>query len=378
VGILRSERLAALLLVVAAAAGLVLANSPAGPLTAAVRDTHLDLPWLGLNLSVGHWITDGLLAIFFFLAAIELRHELTHGELDTPRKALVPAIAALGGVAAPALIYLLVVQDPVLRDGWPIPTATDIAFALGVLSLAGRGLSSRVRALLLALAVLDDLVAILLIAFFFTRQLNPVPLLFAVPVVVAFGLLSTRVRGRAAPFLVAALVVLGLAAWVLVHASGVHSTIAGVALGLALAPRVAGRTRRAIEPWSNVVILPLFALTASLVAIPAVGLGELSPAFWGIAIGLPAGKLIGITAGALLAGLAVARISRVPLGDILVLASLGGIGFTVSLLMNELAFAGNHAVAAEGTLAVLCGSAVAIVVGVVVTLVVRGTSRARR
>jgi len=367
-GILRSERLAALLLVGAAVVGLVLANSPAGPGAAAVRDTHVGVPWFGLDLSVGHWVTDGLLAVFFFLAAIELRHELTHGELDTPRKALVPAIAALGGVVVPALVYLLIVHDPTLRDGWPIPTATDIAFALGVLSLAGRGLPSHVRALLLALAVLDDLVAILLIAFFFTRQLSPVPLLFAVPVVVAFGLLSRRVRGRLAPLVVVVLVVLGVVAWVLVHASGVHATIAGVALGLALSPRVAERARAALEPWSNAIILPLFALTASLVAIPAVGIGALSPAFWGIAVGLPFGKLVGITAGALLAGLLLARSGRVPVGDVLVLASLGGIGFTVSLLMNELAFAGDRTVAAEGTLAVLCGSGAAIVIGTIVTL----------
>ncbi len=368
VGILRSERLAAVLLVAAAVVGLVLANSPAGSAATALRDAHVGPALLDLDLSVGHWITDGLLAIFFLLAAIELRHELTHGELDTPRTALVPAIAALGGVAIPALIYLLVVHDPALRDGWPIPTATDIAFALGVLSLAGRGLPSRIRALLLALAVLDDLVAILLIAFFFTRQLQPVPLLLAVPVVVAFGLLSTRVRGRFAPLVVVILVLLGIAAWVLVHASGVHATIAGVALGLALSPKVAGRLRHALEPWSNVIVLPLFALTASLVAIPAVGVGALSPAFWGIAVALPVGKLLGITAGALLAGLLVARSARAPLGDVLVLASLGGIGFTVSLLMNELAFAGDRTVAAEGTLAVLCGSAAAIVIGTTVTV----------
>jgi Na+:H+ antiporter, NhaA family len=377
VSVLRSERLSALLLVVAAVAGLVVANSPAGGAVATFRDAHVGIPLLGLDLSIGHVVTDGLLAVFFLLAAIELRHELTHGALDTPRKALVPAIAALGGVAVPALIYLLVVQDPTLRDGWPIPTATDIAFALGILSIAGRGLPARVRALLLALAVLDDLVAILLIAFLFTKQLQPVPLLLAVPVVVVFGLLSTRVRGRLAPLVVALLVVLGVAAWMLVHASGVHATIAGVALGLALAPRAAAPTRHALEPWSNAIVLPLFAFTASLVVIPAVGLGQLSPAFWGIAVALPVGKLVGITAGGLLAGLLVARSARIPLGDILVLASLGGIGFTVSLLMNELAFAGVHDVAAEGTLAVLCGSAAAIVLGTIVTLVRSRRLRAR-
>ncbi|MFC5501725.1 Na+/H+ antiporter NhaA [Lysinimonas soli] len=367
---LRSERVAAVLLVLAAALGVGLANSPIGPSLATVRDAHLDLPWLGLELSVGHWITDGLLAVFFFLAAIELRHELTHGELDTPRKALVPAIAAVGGVLVPALVYLAFVRDPALVDGWPIPTATDIAFALGVLALVGRGLPSRVRALLLALAVIDDLIAILLIAVLFTRDLQLVPLIAAVPVVLAFGFLSYRVRGRAAPVVVAALIALGLAAWVLVHLSGIHSTIAGVALGLAMAPAVAGPTRHALEPWSNGVILPVFAFTASLVVIPAVGISGLSPVFWGIAIALPVGKLIGITGGALIAGRLQPKSERtaaIPIADVLVVATLGGIGFTVSLLMNDLAFSAPHPVNAEGTLAVLCGSICAALIGAVVT-----------
>lgn len=369
----RSERIAAFLLVVAAALGIGLANSPVGPAIFAARDTHLDIPWLGLQLSLGHWVTDGLLAVFFFLAAIELRHELTHGELDTPRKALIPAIAAVGGVLAPALVYLTFVSDPKYVNGWPIPTATDIAFALGVFALVGRGLPSRIRALLLALAVIDDLIAILLIAIFFTQELHPVPLLLAVPVVLAFGFLSVRVPagGRGARWMIAVLVVLGTAAWVLVHLSGIHSTIAGVALGLVMAPAVAGRARHAIEPWSNGVILPLFAFTSALVLIPAVGSG-LSPVFWGIALALPVGKLVGISAGAFVGSRLLPKSERkaaVPFGDVLVVATLGGIGFTVSLLMNELAFRNDAAIAAEGTLAVLAGSVVAALIGATVTTV---------
>jgi NhaA family Na+:H+ antiporter len=368
---LRSERVAALLLVAAAALGVGLANSPFGNALFAARDHRLDVPWLGLQLSAGHWITEGLLAIFFFLAAIELRHELTHGELDSPRKALVPAIAAVGGVLVPALVYLALARDPELVNGWPIPTATDIAFALGVLALVGRGLPSRVRALLLALAVIDDLIAILLIAVFFTRSLQLLPLLIAVPVVALFGFLSSRVRGTGAPWLVAALIVLGLTAWVLVHLSGIHSTIAGVALGLAVAPAIAGRARSALEPWSNGLILPLFAFSASLVLIPAVGVSELSPVFWGIAVALPVGKLLGITGGALIAARFIPKTERratLPLGDVLVVATLGGIGFTVSLLMSELAFPVGI-VADESTLAVLCGSIAAAIIGAIVTAI---------
>jgi NhaA family Na+:H+ antiporter len=157
---LRSERYAAFLLLGAAILGVVLANSALGPALQALRDQHLPVPWLGLDLSVGHWVTDGLLAVFFFLAAIELNHELAHGELDSARKALVPTIAAVGGVIVPAAIFLLMVPDRELAKGWPIPTATDIAFALGALALVGRALPSRIRALLLALAVIDDLIAI--------------------------------------------------------------------------------------------------------------------------------------------------------------------------------------------------------------------------
>ena len=371
---LRSERLAAALLVLAAAAGLILANSPLAPTFFAARDLHLDIPLLGLELSIGHWITDGLLAVFFFLAAIELRHELTHGELDSPRKALIPAIAAVGGVVVPALVFLLIVREPHLARGWPVPTATDIAFALGVLAIVGRGLPGRVRALLLALAVIDDLIAILFIALFFTAGLNPVPLLIAVPVVLVFGWLGYRARRSTGlnAMIVVAMIVLGLAAWVLVHLSGVHSTIAGVALGLVLAPAVAPRVRHTLEPVSNAVILPLFAFTAALVVIPSIGAEGLSPVFWGIAVALPLGKLVGITGGALIASRlmpAAERRAALPIGDVLVVAGLGGIGFTVSLLMNQLAYRDDAPIAAEGTLAVLTGSIVAALLGGVLTAV---------
>ncbi|MCU1418036.1 MAG: Na+/H+ antiporter NhaA [Schumannella sp.] len=375
-GALRSERLAALLLVLAAVAGLVVANSPAAGAVLAARDLHLG------PLSLGHWVTDGLLAVFFLLAAIELRHELTHGQLDSPRRALVPAVAAVGGVLVPALIFLALVRDPRLSGGWPIPTATDIAFALGVLALLGRGLPSRVRALLLALAVIDDLIAILLIAFFFTAGVQPVPLLIAAPLVLVFGWLGYRAKGPARIAVIVAMIILGLAVWLLVHLSGVHTTIAGVALGLAL-PSVAARpVRHALEPVSNGIILPLFAFTAALVAIPSLGGQGLSPVFWGIVIALPAGKLAGITGGALIASRllpAAERRQALPLGDILVVAGLGGIGFTVSLLMNELAYRGDPGIAAQGTLAVLLGSLVAIVLGGALTAIrsraARATSR---
>jgi NhaA family Na+:H+ antiporter len=362
--LLRSERVAAALLLGAAVIGLLIANSGVAPLAFAVEGFRMGPP--GLELSVGHWTKDGLLAIFFFLASIELRHELQHGELDSPRKALVPTVAAVGGVVVPAVLFLVLVRDPDLAHGWPIPTATDIAFALGVLAIVGRGLPPRFRALLLALAVIDDLIAILIIAVFFTSDLLPLPLIIAAPVVMLFGWLSYRARGW---WTVPALVVLGVAAWALVFFSGIHPTIAGVALGLIMSGSTANRTRKVIEPWSNLLVLPLFAFVAALVPFPHASPTQLSPAFWAILIALPLGKLVGITAGASIAMSLdrKSRTDRMPVGDLIAVAGLSGIGFTVSLLMNELAYESQPSVADEVTLAVLSASLLAAVIGGVVT-----------
>ncbi|MFK4729976.1 Na+/H+ antiporter NhaA [Agromyces mediolanus] len=373
--LLRSERWAAVLLLVAAALGLLLANTSAGPGLLALKTEHLELPWLGLDLSIGHWISDGLLAIFFFIVAVELKRELVIGELNSLSKALLPAIAAVGGVVVPALIYVAFTAGSPTVDGWPIPTATDIAFALGVLAVFGTWIPTRVRVFLLALAVLDDLIAILIIAFFFTSDADLASLGFAGIAIALFGAVSRMMKPRSAWILsrrpqwpiVAVLIVLGVLAWYFVYQSGVHATIAGVALGLVMARRPGGRAVHALEPWSNGVVLPLFALSAAMVAVPQVSPSELDPAFWGILVGLPVGKIVGILIGGGIGALVARRRDSTPLtwGDLLVVGALGGIGFTVSLLMNELAFAGLPEVADEGTLAVLLGSGVAIVVSAV-------------
>ncbi|HEY4268576.1 MAG TPA: Na+/H+ antiporter NhaA [Galbitalea sp.] len=363
--ILRSERWSALLLIAAGAVGLIVANTAVGP--SVIAFSHLHVGPAGFDLSLAHWVTEGLLAIFFFMAAIELKHELVNGELSSVRKAVVPVAAAVGGVIAPALIYLAIAHEQDLAIGWPIPTATDIAFALGVLALAGSRLPSRVRALLLALAVIDDLIAILIIAFFFTSDLEWLPLVCAVPVVIAFALLS---RLRVRPWLTTVLVILGIGAWALVALSGIHPTIAGVALGLGMAGTSGHRARRALEPVSNGIVLPVFAFVAALVAIPAVGLAQLSPAFWGIVVALPVGKLIGITAGAAIAIVFTrSRGGTPPIGDVLVVSALGGIGFTVSLLMNQLAWKSAAGLVDEGTIAVIVASIIAAIIGVAATLI---------
>ncbi|TCL87417.1 sodium/proton antiporter (NhaA family) [Curtobacterium sp. PhB142] len=380
--LVRSPRFSAIALLTAAVLGLVVANSPVGPGLERLLDAHLPLGALGLDLSIAHWISDGLLAVFFLLVAIELKQELVDGELSNPKTAIIPAIAAVGGVLVPAGIYLLVTAGTQYTHGWPIPTATDIAFALGVLAMFGRGLPSGIRVFLLALAVLDDLIAIIIIAVVFAHDTDFLALAGAVVTLAVFWLLGRMLRpGRnGQTLLIVAMVVVGLLTWWLVYHSGVHATIAGVALGLVL-PRRPGHTlHENVEPWSNAIVLPVFAFASAAVVIPAVGIGELSPTFWAVVIALPVGKVIGIT----LFGAVATRIFRSPgrsslsFFSIITVGVLGGIGFTVSLLMNELAFARNEEILDEGVLAVLVGSGIAIVASAVVVTLRARTYRGRR
>lgn len=360
--LLRSARFPAIVLLAAAAAALIVANSPIGPAAQALKETYLGIPGV-FEMSVGHWIQDGLLAIFFFVVAVELQYELTSGELNSAKKALQPAIAAAGGVIIPIAIFLLIAGRSDAAGGWPIPTATDIAFALGVLAVFGKGLPSGIRIFLLALAILDDIVGIIFIAVLFTTDVNVGLLAVAALLVIAFGFLSRRLDTRGRLPIAVVLVAIGLATWVLVYLSGVHATIAGVALGIAMAQQPALRTRHALEPWVNGLVLPLFAFSAALVVIPAVSPTQLSPAFWGILVALPVGKIIGISLFSWISVRLLSRGATPPLSflDLLAAGALGGIGFTVSLLLSELAFAGSPLVRDEATLGVLAGSGISII-----------------
>ncbi|WP_341580131.1 Na+/H+ antiporter NhaA [Microbacterium schleiferi] len=361
--LLRSARFPAIMLLVAAAAGLIIANSPIGHTVQDLQHTYVGIPGI-FELSVGHWIADGLLALFFFVVAVELQFELTNGQLNSARKALQPAIAAAGGVIVPIVVYLAFAWGTESADGWPIPTATDIAFALGVLAVFGRGLPSGVRIFLLALAILDDIVGIIFIAVLFTDGVNIALLAGAAVLVVLFGYLSRKLDTRARAAVIPILLVLAVATWVLVYLSGVHATIAGVALGLAMAQQPALHARHAMEPWVNVIVLPLFAFSSALVIIPAVSIEELTPAFYGILIALPVGKIIGIS----LFGWISQRVAhdpampRLPMADLLAAGALGGIGFTVSLLLSELAFEGNDLLTDEAVLGVLSGSLISVII----------------
>ncbi|WP_338067958.1 Na+/H+ antiporter NhaA [Microbacterium sulfonylureivorans] len=360
--LLRSARFPAIVLLVAAAAGLVVANSPAGGPVDDFLHTYVGIDGI-FELTVDHWIADGLLAIFFFVVAVELQYELTSGQLNSARKAMQPAIAAAGGVLVPIAIYLVFAFGSDAADGWPIPTATDIAFALGVLAVFGKGLPAALRVFLLALAILDDIVGIVFIAVLFTTDVDFGMLGLALVTLVLFGILSRQLDSRAKVPIAIVLVILAILTWAFVYQSGVHATIAGVVLGLAMAQRPALRVRHELEPWVNVIVLPLFAFNAALVAVPAVSLGELSPAFWGVLVALPVGKILGITVFGWIS-LRIGDRSAAPplkLGDLLAAGALGGIGFTVSLLLSELAFGDQPEIRDQAILGVLAGSVISLI-----------------
>ncbi|AOP50564.1 Na+/H+ antiporter NhaA [Streptomyces lydicus] len=365
---LRTETVGGVLLLVAAVAALIWANTFGGSY-AAVSGFHLGPASLGLDLSIQHWAGNGLLAIFFFVAGIELKRELVAGELRDPRAAALPVIAALCGMAMPAAVYFTVnTLGGGSLQGWAVPTATDIAFALAVLAVIGTSLPAALRAFLLTLAVVDDLFAILIIAIFFTSKINFLALGLALAgLVVFYFLLRKGVRGWYV------YVPLALVIWGLMENSGVHATIAGVAMGLMLRchrhegeDRSPGeRIEHLIRPLSAGLAVPLFALFSAGVVISGGALRDVftRPETLGVVLGLVVGKALGIFGGTWL----TARFTKAELNpdlkwpDVFAVASLAGIGFTVSLLIGELAFTDDLALAGEIKAAVLTGSLLAAV-----------------
>ncbi|MGW3986107.1 Na+/H+ antiporter NhaA [Streptomyces sp. NPDC004830] len=365
---LRTETVGGVLLLVAAVAALLWANIPGlhGSYDS-VSDFHFGPAALGLDLSVAHWAADGLLAVFFFVAGIELKRELVAGDLRDPKAAALPVVAALCGMAVPALVYTVTnLGGGGSLAGWAVPTATDIAFALAVLAVIGTSLPSALRAFLLTLAVVDDLFAILIIAVFFTDSLDFAALGGAVAGLAVFWLLlRTGVRGWYV------YVPLALVIWALMYNSGVHATIAGVAMGLML--RCHRREGEEVSPGEHIehlvrplsagLAVPLFALFSAGVSVSGGALADVftQPETLGVVLGLVVGKALGIFGGTWL----TARFTRASLSDelawadVFAVSSLAGIGFTVSLLIGELAFENNEAMTGEVKAAVLIGSLVA-------------------
>ena len=358
---MKSERSAALVLMSAAIFGLVLANSPWGQALLGIKETYIGFEALNLKLTVSHWASDLLLAIFFLVAGLELKYELRVGVLSKVSTAIVPVLGGIGGVLIPALIYYWINRGTEYLNGWPIPTATDIAFALGVLAIFGSGLPKAARIFLLALAIFDDLVAISIIAIFYTDDVKIEWLIAA-----AFIAAAHSIAERISKLPINWIRVLTFALlWYAVYQSGVHATIAGVVLGLIIPAKRSHSLVSKLQPFTNTVALPVFAFFAVAIALPTFE-GEVSTVFTGIAIALPVGKIIGITVFALVANLLAGK-SRLDLSflDFVAVAALAGVGFTVSLLMANLAFASDTEILAEATLAVILGSLASMTIGAV-------------
>lgn len=368
---LQHEAAGGMVLLAAALFGLLMQNSPASwlydgllstPVTVRIGALNLDKPLL-------LWINDGMMAVFFFLVGLEIKRELVVGELSTIKQASLPAIAAVGGMLVPALVYSAINwNDDVALHGWAIPAATDIAFAVGVLALLGPRVPLALKIFLLALAIIDDLGAIIIIALFYTAHLSVEALALASIGIAALAILNAKGVTRTAPYLL-----VGLFIWVCVLKSGVHATLAGVvtALAVPLARPVGGghgtleRLEESLGPWVKFGVLPLFAFANAGVSLAGITLQHIvAPIPMGIALGLFVGKPIGIYSFSRLAiGL---RLAEKPEGStwaqLFGVAMLGGIGFTMSLFIGMLAFVDAER-AAEIRIGVLLGSLASAVAG---------------
>jgi Na+:H+ antiporter, NhaA family len=382
--ILRKETVGGMLLLAAAGTALVWANSPWSDTYHTVSEFAFGPESLHLRLSVSAWAADGLLAIFFFVVGLELKREFVAGDLRDPRRAALPIAAAIGGMIVPAAVYIainLAAGRPEDLDGWAVPIATDIAFALAVLAVLSTHLPTALRTFLLTLAVVDDLLAITIIAVFYTDHLSPVPLVLAV---IPIGLFGLAVQRGIHQWWV--LVPLAIVAWALVHASGVHATVAGVVLGFTVP--VLGRHghptaelfEHTLRPVSAGFAVPIFAFFAAGVTVGGwSGLGDslLHPVTDGVIAGLVIGKPAGVFVTAFL----LAKFTHAALDDdlawrdVLGVSLLAGIGFTVSLLIGELAFGYGTPAADDVKIGVLVGSVVA---GVLASLVLFSRNAAYR
>jgi NhaA family Na+:H+ antiporter len=373
--VLRAEAVGGLLLMIGACIALVWANSPWSAAYADLRDVTWGPSALHLDLTLSAWAADGLLAIFFFVVGLELKRELVEGELRDPRRAALPVAAAVGGMVVPAVIYVAINAGNGTLRGWAIPTATDIAFAVAVLALISSHLPSGLRTFLLTLAVVDDLLAITVIALFYTDALHVGYLALALVPLAAFAVIAHAQRMPTAYLLLP----FALATWGLVHASGVHATVAGVLLGFAIPVRreahhgrgLAEHLEHLVRPVSAGLAVPVFAFFSAGVTVggPA-GFAEAltDPVAIGIVGGLVVGKTIGVAGSTwLLATFTGADLDEgLTWVDVIGMAMLAGIGFTVSLLIGELAFGAGTVHDDHAKIGILTGSALSALAAAVV------------
>ncbi len=365
----RAEIVGGAVLLMATLVALVWANSPLRETYEALWATEVELGTgsFGIREDLRHWINDGLMAFFFFVVGLEVKRELVRGELSDRRAAAMPALAAVGGVVLPAALFALIVAGGPGSAGWAIPMATDIAFAVGALALLGDRITPGVRLLLLSIAVVDDIIAIFVIAIFYAGSLSPAWLAGA-----GAGLLATLGLRRLGVTSILVYVPVGLAVWVATYESGVHATLAGVALGLMTpagpvgGPSVLERLEHRLHPLSSSIVVPLFALANAGVFLGGGALGEAADSrlAWAIVAGLVLGKLVGITMAVRL-GL-VLRAGTLPddveRREVAGVAALGGIGFTVSLFITGLAFE-DQALQDAAKVGIFAGSLVSAMLG---------------
>ncbi|MUJ28448.1 Na+/H+ antiporter NhaA [Aliivibrio fischeri] len=358
------ESAGGILLVIAAAIAMMIANSSLAPM----YDTFLH-SYIG-GMSVSHWINDGLMAVFFLLIGLEVKRELLEGALKSKETAIFPAIAAVGGMLAPALVYVAFnMGDPEALSGWAIPAATDIAFALGIMALLGNRVPVSLKVFLLALAIIDDLGVVVIIAFFYTSDLSVLALVIGFVMTGLLFLLNAKHVTKIRWYLL-----VGFILWVSVLQSGVHATLAGVVLGFAI-PLKGNKGERsplkhmehALHPYVAFAILPVFAFANAGISLEGVSLDSLTTTLpLGVALGLFLGKPLGIFSFSYLA--VKSGVAKLPTGvnmkHIFAVSVLCGIGFTMSIFISSLAFGGvNPEFDKLARLGILMGSTFAAVVG---------------
>jgi NhaA family Na+:H+ antiporter len=360
----KMESAGGIILVIAAAIAMLVANSPLNEMYQGVLHTYV------FGLSISHWINDGLMAIFFFLIGLEVKRELLEGALKSKETAIFPAIAAVGGMLAPALIYVLFnMGDPEAMSGWAIPAATDIAFALGIMALLGKRVPVALKVFLLALAIIDDLGVIVIIALFYSSDLSTLALTIGfIMTAVLFMLNAKKVTSIPVYLLVGAVL------WVSVLASGVHATLAGVVLGFAIPLKgnegeksPLKHIEHALHPYVAFLILPIFAFANAGISLEGVSMSGLTSMLpLGIALGLLVGKPLGIFSFSWFAvKLGVAKLPEgVDFKQVFAVSVLCGIGFTMSIFISSLAFTGvSPEFDTYARLGILMGSTTAAVLG---------------
>jgi len=370
---LRVERNVAFIILAVAFVSLLLANSPAREMFSSLQTIEMPIGSLGIELDLKGWVDDFLLVGFFFLVGLELKHETTEGALKRPIRLIVPSLAAICGVAAPALTYLwLTAGNPSLQAGWPIPTATDLTFALAVFLIFGSKMPRSSRAFLLAFAIIDDVLAIAIIAVLYAENLD----LASLGIAVLFGLAFWFAAKVDSPTW--SLIVIGLLVWYFTLMGGIHPTVAGVVLALLLPSKRVSQVQTVIHPWVGGLVLPVFAFFAAAIDLSGIGVAAASPVFLAIMI-RPIAKIFGITAGACLGMLLLGkkRDRTMKALDYLVVSTMGGIGFTVALLVTTLTFAERSLEKSAASIATL-GSALISTVIAIVALKLRTRARTQK